>query len=312
MIISASRRTDIPAFYSDWFLNRIKEEYVYVRNPLNFYQVSKIKLSPDVVDFIVFWTKNPEPLLSRLDELKNYNYYFQFTLTSYGNDIEENVPKKGKYVIQTFKKLSDKIGKDRVIWRYDPILLNEKYTINYHTENFEKIAKQLSGYTEKCTISFLDFYKKTEKNLKSCNIEQFNNQTIKILAKNLSDTAHSYGLKIDTCSENIDLSEFQIGHACCIDGALMERLTNCKFKVSKDKNQRKECGCVESIDIGAYNTCPHGCRYCYANFNQKQVDNNYSEYDCNSSILCSKIDDLKDKITERKVKSIAKGQLNLF
>ncbi len=317
MIISASRRTDIPAFYSDWFLNRLQEGYALVRNPLNIHQASKIKLTPDVVDFIVFWTKNPEPLLLKLDKLKDYNYYFQFTLTSYDSDIEENVPKKGKYVIQTFKKLSDKIGKNRVIWRYDPILLNDKYTIDYHTKNFEKIAKQLSDYTEKCTISFLDLYKKTEKNLSGCNITPFNEQLIRILAKNLSEIAHSYDLDIDTCSENIDLSEFQIKHARCIDADLMEKLTDYKFKVSKDKNQRKECGCVESIDIGAYNTCKNGCRYCYANFNQKQVDINYAKYDCNSPMLCNKIDSLQDKITERKVKSIMEKncngkQLNIF
>ena len=144
MIISASRRTDIPAYYTEWFINRINEGFLYVRNPMNIYQVSKINLSPEIVDFIVFWTKNPEPLLDKLDKLQDYNYYFQFTINSYDTDIEEFVPNKGKYVISTFKKLSDMIGKEKVIWRYDPILLNDKYSISYHLENFDKLAKQLS------------------------------------------------------------------------------------------------------------------------------------------------------------------------
>ena len=161
MIISASRRTDIPAFYSDWFIERIKEGFVLVRNPLNIHQVSKIKLTPDVVDFIVFWTKNPEPLLGKLNELQDYNYYFQFTLNSYDTDIEEYVPNKGKYVLSTFKKLSDIIGKEKVIWRYDPILLNEKYNISYHLENFEKleivslISRRATNISEACLSSCL-------------------------------------------------------------------------------------------------------------------------------------------------------------
>ena len=304
MIISASRRTDIPAFYYEWFSNRLKDGYVLVRNPLNIHQVSKIKLTPDVVDFIVFWTKNPENMINRLDELRDYNYYFQFTVTSYDKDIEENVPQKGKYILSTFKKLSDKIGKEKVIWRYDPILLNEKYTIEYHSENFEKLAKQLSDYTEKCTISFLDFYKKTERNLKDSSVENIDNEKIKMIAKILSDIAKHYNLKLDTCSENIDLEEFGISHAHCIDAELMEKLTNYEFNVGKDKNQRKECGCVESIDIGTYNTCKNGCKYCYANFNKSQVESNCALHDFYSELLCGGINKTSDKITERKVKSI--------
>jgi len=304
MIISASRRTDIPAFYSEWFINRLKEGFLYVRNPMNIHQISKIKLTPDVVDFIVFWTKNPEEMISKLDQLKDYNYYFQFTLTSYEKDIEVNVSSKGKCIIPTFKKLSDKIGAEKIIWRYDPILLNKKYTINYHCENFEKIAKQLSNYTERCTISFLDFYKKTERNLKESFVEDFTINNQKILAKRFSEIARQYNLKIDTCSEDIDLEEYGITYANCIDADLMKKLTNFSFNVVKDKNQRKECGCVESIDIGTYNTCKNGCKYCYANFNQKQVEMNNASHHLQSPLLYGEISKLKDKITERKVKSI--------
>lgn len=162
MIISASRRTDIPAFYSEWFLNRIKEGYAIVRNPMNNKPV-RILLSPDIVDCIVFWTKNPIPMIPRLDELKDYCYYFQFTLTGYGRDVEANLPDKKNELIPAFKQLSDKIGPERVIWRYDPILINEKYSMEYHIEAFSYLASSLKGYTEKCVISFVDMYAKNMK-----------------------------------------------------------------------------------------------------------------------------------------------------
>ena len=164
MIISASRRSDIPAFFSDWFINRIKERYVFVRNPMNIHQISKIDLSPEVVDCIVFWTKNPLPLINKLDYLNNYNYYFQYTLNSYTNDLEVNLPTKNE-LIDAFKILSDSIGREKVIWRYDPILINKKYTIEYHELHFEKLAKSLKDYTEKCVISFVDFYRNVNKKL---------------------------------------------------------------------------------------------------------------------------------------------------
>lgn len=309
MIISASRRTDIPAFYSDWFIERIKEGFVLVRNPLNIHQVSKIKLTPDVVDFIVFWTKNPKPLLGKLNELQDYSYYFQFTLNSYDTDIEEYVPNKGKYVLPTFKKLSDMIGKEKVIWRYDPILLNEKYNISYHLENFEKLAKQLSDYTEKCTISFVDLYKKTEKNLKDTNIIPFDDKIIRDIARDLGDIAQQYNIKMDTCAEKIDLSDLGIEHAHCIDPDLMGRLTNGEYCLSKDKNQRKECGCAESIDIGAYNTCKNGCKYCYANYNRQWVLNNCAQHNNSSELLCDKLNDILDIISERKMRSVKKAKI---
>jgi hypothetical protein len=170
MIISVSRRTDIPAYYAKWFYRRLKEKSVLVRNPMNIHLISKIDLSPDVVDGIVFWTKNPAPMLERLDELRAYTYYFQFTLNAYGKDIEPNVPSKNDIVIPTFQKLSQRIGKDKVIWRYDPILFNTDYTTAYHLKFFKSLAVKLAGYTEKCTVSFLDFYQNTERNLRTCNI----------------------------------------------------------------------------------------------------------------------------------------------
>ena len=156
MILSVSRRTDIPNYYSEWFVNRIKEGYLYVRNPMNAHQISKIDISPQVVDCIVFWTKNPKNMMSRLSELKGYNYYFQFTITGYGKDVEPNIPDKRTEIIPVFQELSRQIGKEAVIWRCDPIFLSEKYTKEYHLKAFEEIATKLRGYTDKVIISFVN------------------------------------------------------------------------------------------------------------------------------------------------------------
>jgi hypothetical protein len=158
MILSVSRRTDIPNYYSEWFLNRIKEGYLYVRNPMNTHQISKIKITPELVDCIVFWTKNPKPMMDKLDELKDYFYYFQFTLTGYGKDVEPNLPHKREKMIPIFQELSRKLGKEKVIWRYDPIMITDQYTVEYHMQAFREIAESLNGYTDKVIISFLDCY----------------------------------------------------------------------------------------------------------------------------------------------------------
>ena len=238
MIISASRRTDIPSFYSEWLFNRLKEGYVCVRNPMNIHQISQISLSPDVVDGIVFWTKNPTPMLERIHELDNYTYYFQFTLNSYGKDIEKNVPSKNDVIIPTFKKLSSIIGKERIVWRYDPILINEHYTREYHKKYFQKLCDSLCNYTEKCTVSFVDLYKNTERNTKSLNIHTPSNEEVLELMSFFSKIAHENGIYIDTCTEEYDLSSLNIKHACCIDKSRHERIGNYQLKIGKDKNQR--------------------------------------------------------------------------
>ena len=241
MIISASRRTDIPTYYSDWFFNRIKAGYVLVRNPMNIHQISKISLNPELVDGIVFWTKNPIPMLDKLDRLADYTYYFQFTLNAYGHDVETGVPSKNDVIIPAFQKLSDMIGPKRVIWRYDPIFINKTYTFEYHLHYFEQLAKRLAPYTEKCTISFLDFYRNTQRNIASLAIDRFTPELQESLAKNMAAIAKSYGLKIDTCAENIDLQKYGIEHARCIDDRLFSELLGCPLTVGKDKNQRLEC-----------------------------------------------------------------------
>lgn len=306
MIISASRRTDIPTYYSDWLLHRIKAGYVYVRNPMNPRQISRVNLSPEAVDGIVFWTKNPAPMLDKLDALKDYMYYFQFTLTSYGTDVERNIPSKSQVVIPAFQRLSDWIGSERVVWRYDPIFLSGTYTMDYHVHYFEKLAKRLSPYTKKCTISFLDFYRGTEKAMASLGLGRFSVEQQERLAKHLAEIAHSYGLRVDTCAEEIELGQYGIGHARCIDG----RLLGLRLPLNKDKNQRSACGCGESVDIGAYNTCCNGCRYCYANHSEKALGANSGRHNPDSPLLIGEVGP-EDKVTERKMLSYRGNQLQL-
>ena len=311
MIISASRRTDIPTFYSEWLFNRLREEYVLVRNPMNVHQISKISLSPDVVDGLVLWTKNPIPMLNRLSELEKYNSYFQFTLNAYGKDVEPNIPSKNDTIIPAFIKLSKAVGRERVIWRYDPIFFNADYTMEYHCKYFKKLASKLSEYTEKCTVSFIDLYRNTARNVQPLQIQiETHEQQLELLGA-FSEIAKKYGIYIDTCAEAIDVGNLDIKRACCIDKERLERLGNCKLKVEKDKNQRQECGCVASIDIGAYNTCKNGCLYCYANYSNTTVSKNSEKHNPVSPLLFGEVGE-NDTVIERKVDSWKISQVSMF
>ena len=308
MIISASRRTDIPKYYSEWLVNRIKEGYVDVRNPMYKSQVSRYSLSPDIVDGIVFWTKDPAPMLERLDAFSEYSYYFQFSLTPYGKDVESNLPDKHE-IINTFKELSSKIGNDRIIWRYDPILLNEKYSIDYQINAFGKIAANLNGYTKKVTISFIDEYKFGGRSiygsLKTSEISVIQQN---FLAEKISGIAHGYGMDVDTCAEKIDLQKYGIENSRCVDSRIFEKLDGCKLsrnkkkyeEMEKDASQRKECLCVESIDIGWPNTCKNGCRYCYATSSESELTQNTTKHDPNSSMLCGTFNEKLDRLTDHR------------
>ncbi|HIZ16112.1 MAG TPA: DUF1848 domain-containing protein [Firmicutes bacterium] len=311
MIISASRRTDIPAYYSDWFFNRIKEKYVLVRNPMNIRQVSKISLSREVCDGIVFWTKNPLPMMSRLDEISEYPYYFQFTLNAYDNDIEKRLPSKSDVLIPAFIKLADMIGKERVIWRYDPILFNKKYTPDYHIKYFEMLVQRLCGYTEKCTVSFLDNYRSINKNMKILNVSDISDSEKYDLIGRMAQTAKRYGIYIETCAEAADFTNLGVGKASCIDAERLGKIGGVRLKSQKDKNQRKECGCTESIDIGTYNTCRNGCMYCYANHSDKLICSNVKRYNAMSELLCGEVG-TDDIVIERSVKSLRECQTSFF
>lgn len=264
MIISASRRTDIPAFFTPWLLEKIKEGFVVVKNPMNPSQVKQISLSPQDVDCIVFWTRNPRPLIPHLHELNHYHYYFLFTITPYGKDLEPNLPSKNQS-IDSFIELSNLIGKDKVIWRYDPILYSTNIDKAYHREKFHFLIKQLSPYTERCIISFLDLYKKCKRNLKDYPIKEINNSDEIEIISILQPIAQQYGLKMTTCAENFDYSSYGVPPGKCIDDDLIKRICGHSPETRKDSHQRKACLCLKSVDIGSYNTCRHKCLYCYAN-----------------------------------------------
>lgn len=268
---------------------------------MNTRQISKVSLSPHVVDCIVFWTKNPERMISRLNLLKRHMYYFHFTLNPYNSTVEQNVPNT-EALIDTFIELSERIGANRVIWRYDPIIISGDFGLEYHLEYFDYLASRLYKHTKKCVISFVDFYLKVRKKLDAMDAQNLSKIEIESIASRLSPIANSYSLKLETCAEDIDLAEYGIGHSKCIDPELIGELLGAKLDVAKDRNQRKACGCATSIDIGAYNSCMHSCIYCYANYSRDIVKKNVSAYDVNSPLLCSKIGP-EDKIYERKMES---------
>jgi hypothetical protein len=287
MIISASRRTDIPAYYSEWLFNRMSEGTIKVRNPFNARQTREITISPSAVDGMVFWTKNPEPMIGKLDSIKDYPYYFQFTLNAYSADVEPALPPK-PMLRDTFMRLSDNIGPEKVIWRYDPVLLNDKYTVAFHINHFGETAEKLQGYTKKVVFSFVDFYKKIETAVKSLNIKSPDIEEKNSIAAHFAAIAQSHDLLIDTCAEDIDLSHYGISHGRCIDDRLISAISGHPLNavaVAKDKNQRPECGCAASIDIGAYDSCPHGCVYCYANARPGAVKSNREKHSPFSPLL---------------------------
>ena len=302
MILSVSRRTDIPAFYSEWFFNRLREGSVCVRNPMNERQVSRIKLSPEVVDCIVFWSKNPAPMLERLSELAGYDYYFQYTVNDYGTEVEPRVPPLSER-LETFKRLSAQLGRERVIWRYDPIIFTQKYTPEHHLESLAKIAAALRGCTEKCVFSFVDVYpSKNSGSLNRLQSRQLSPAELDSFAAELSRICRENSLAPATCAEGIDLAKHGIQHNACIDPELIARITGCGLSIKSDA-QRKHCRCVKCDDIGSYDTCPHGCVYCYANYRPQTTANAIRRYDAGSPLLCGSIDPSLDRVTDRAVKS---------
>ena len=313
MILSVSRRTDIPAFYGKWFMQRLKEQYVLVRNPFNANLVSRIPLSPSHIDVIVFWTKNSKPMHKYLKDIDNmgYKYYFQYTITPYKKDMEENLLDK-KIIINSFQELSTLIGKEKVILRYDPIVLTSSYTIDYHIKAFEKLCNHLKDYTNKIIFSFLDDYKKISKNMKNHNVHNITTDDMHKLAENFSSIAKSHNIILESCAEKIDLEKYNINHGKCIDDELIEKITGAKLKAPKD-NQREACGCIKCIDIGEYNSCIHNCLYCYANVNKDSAYKNYKLHNPLSPLLIGNIDYEKDKIIDRNKNDIKsyKQQTNI-
>lgn len=283
MILNVSGRTDIVAFYSKWFMNRYKEGYVDVRNP--FYPKFVSRIYFDDVDLIVFCTKNPLPILSFLGKLDK-PIIFHVTLTPYGKDIEPNVMPKGK-IIEAIKRLSKIVGVDNVYVRYDPILINDKYDVNFHIKAFESLCIKLNGYIKHIIVSFVDDYKNVRNNMYVLKLKKIDASIYKIIGQNFSRIARENGMTVQTCFEKNDLSCYGFISSPCVSRELALSLTGKKFP----KWKARDCGCAEMVDIGVYNTCSHFCKYCYANYDEKKVEANIKNHDDASSLLVGYLND---------------------
>ncbi len=312
MIISASRRCDIPSHFGQWFINRLKDGYVLIQNPYNPHRVSKALLTSETIDIIVFWTKNPIPFLKHLPEIDSTGtpYYFEFTLTPYDKSVEKNLPEK-QLLIDVFRHLSAKLGKNRMVWRYDPIIIDEIFTIDYHIKNFSDMASQLKNNTTRCVISFVDNYKNVASRMGKNPAYAMSVESMLKISEAFSTIANENDLEIYTCAEKLNLEKYGIKHGSCIDKTLIENILGSRIIDTKDKNQRAECLCLESIDIGTYNCCTNGCGYCYALQNENAAVDNMKRHNPNSPML---LGDLSPDVTvtNRDTKSVVIDQISLF
>jgi len=260
VIISASRRTDIPAFYAEWLLRRLRAGYAETVNPFRPSQVTRVDLTPEHADGFVLWSKNPAPLLPFLPELMAFGipFYLQFTVTPYDAALEPGVPPKSR-VIDTFQRLSDQLGPQRLVWRYDPIIVTAAMTPSWHCEQFAALCAQLAPACCRCVISFVDPYRSSPQISPVPDVAAMH-----AVAAGFSPIAASWRLPLFTCAEPIDLSSYGIAHGACIDSDLLGTLADRKLHIPRDRHQRPDCRCAKSIDLGRYGTCRHGCTYCYA------------------------------------------------
>ncbi len=300
MILNTGLRTDIPGFFSEWFYNRIEEGFVYVRNPYVKNQIYSYRLDPELIDCIIFCTKNPKPMFENLEKIDKFNQYWHITITPYEKEIEPNVPPMND-VLESFKYLSKKLGKENVTLRYDPIFINEKYTLEKHIESFEYIINSLSGYTTEAIISFIDLYEKTKRNFPKA-IEVTKDERLK-LGKEFAQIGKKNNITIKTCVEGTELDKFGIDSSGCMTKEVIERAINKNLNIPKQKARNGECYCLLNNDIGEYNTCDHGCLYCYANSNKRLVKRNLKLHDPKSPILIGEIKE-DDIIKEMKQKSL--------
>lgn len=308
VIIHTGLRTDIPAFYSTWFLNRLRDGYVMVRNPYDVSSVTRYDLSPRLVDLIIFCTKNPAPMLPAMDVLKRYSQYWFVTITPYGREIEPNVPPKER-VLKDFQRLSQIVGVDAVAWRYDPIFISGSYSMEQHLAEFETMAKMLCGYTKTCVISFIDLYQKVRRNFPEVR-EVMQQERIQI-GKAFVQIGKKYGMTIKSCAEGDALKPYGVDCDGCMTLKTFERTLHKQFCIPHYEAGRSACTCYLSCDIGQYDTCGHFCRYCYANSSEAAVHRNISQHDPKSAFLIGNSQS-GDRIQPARQESWLDLQLNLF
>lgn len=282
MILQTGFRTDIPGFYSTWFANRLRAGFVLVRNPYDPQSVTRYAINPDVVDLIGFCTKNPAPMLPRMELLRPYGQYWFVTITPYGPEIEPHIPPKAQ-VLQDFIALSKIVGPDCIAWRYDPIFLSGTYTAARHIAEFEQMAAVLSGYTRTCVISFIDLYEKVRRNFPQ--VKSVPLAERETLGKAFIEIGKKYGMMIRPCAEGTALARYGADCSGCMTQRTFETALHRPLRLPPQKPARRECACCLTADIGAYNTCGHGCLYCYANASHVTVAQNMRMHDPASPFL---------------------------
>lgn len=309
MILNTGGRTDTVQYYSEWLLNRFREGYVLSRNPLFPNIVNRIELNPEVLDVVVFCSKDYRPILPRLHEISDrFNCYYHYTITAYGTDIEPRVPSIEES-IRTLKALAAQVGPEKIAWRYDPVLLTEKYTIERHLETFDRMARELAPYVDRCIFSFVEMYKKLEVNMPE--LRPVSEQDKLTLAKRMGAIARQYGLYLQTCATKEDYEQFGIHRSGCMTAEIFSMSLGIRFKKSNHKGSRAECLCMESRGLGDYNSCPNGCRYCYANKDHEKALQNYLAHDPNSPLLLGHLQP-GDKVVHSRQESILSKEPGLF
>ena len=283
MILNTGGRTDTVQYYTKWLLKRFQEGYVLSRNPMFPDKVTRYDLTPDKVDCVVFCSKNYAPILPYIRQITDrFNTYFHYTITAYGKDIEPRVPSIDESM-ETLKRLSAIVGKQRLAWRYDPVLLTGKYTIRSHMETFGRMVRELAPYVDRCIFSFVELYKKLERNMPE--LKPMTEDEKESIAKGLGEIAGRYGLYLQTCGTNGDYSRYGVHPSGCMTLEILGRANGVEFRKLKHKGIRQGCHCIESRGIGDYDTCPNGCRYCYANKDHKKALENYKRHDPDSPLL---------------------------
>ncbi len=315
MIISASYKTDIPTFYGEWFMKRLRAGFCGMVNPYG-RQIYGVDLSREAVDGIVFWTKNIGPFLGSLAEVKDRGYPFvvQHTITGYPRELEARVVNAEK-TVGYLRKVADTYGKETVVWRYDPILISTKTDFEWHRKNFEQLAKGLAGATDEVVVSFAQTYRKTKRNIDQASknadfgwrhSEDIEDEELKGLLREVAAIAKSYGMQLKMCSQKKFLVPGLIEEAKCVDKECLEKVAGYEFNEIKEKGNRKECGCFTSRDIGEYDTCPHGCVYCYAVLSREKALDRYKRHDPESMFLFQPEGRTEEKAEDEVLKDLQK------
>lgn len=311
MILNTGSRTDTVQYYTEWLLKRFEQGFVYSRNPMFPNKVTKYELDPQTLDCIIFCSKNYEPILPYIKSITDkFNTYFHYTITAYDKDIEPNVPTIDKS-IETLIKLSNIVGKQRIAWRYDPILLTKKYSKELHYKTFDYMAQKLSPHIDRCIFSFVEMYKKLKTNMPE--IILLTNEDKVEIAKNIGLIAKKYNMIIQTCATETNYEKFGILHSGCLTAEILGQANNVKFKSIKHSGNRKNCQCIENRNIGDYDTCPNGCKYCYANQNPEIAKINYQKHNPNFDLILGNLQDTDEiQLSNQKSLIIKCEQQKLF